>query len=428
MASAGTAADTPCPRGGALRTHPRSHPPMRVARAAMAAVRAASTRAAPAPTSPAPADSRARLRHSGFAAAAAGGVAFGAAVAAGGRSGRAPPPQAPAASSTPARPVAASAAEAPALPARLLMTLAGAVNGARAPPDALLATDRLRCVRGDARGGARGGARRQVVLVACGSFNPPTVAHLRMLDVAEAALREVSGWRGGGGCVGRRKRWPRPHPRLDSQRGFEVLGAYLSPVSDGYAKPGLAPARDRLALCAAAAADAAAAGAPVAVDAWEAGSPTPVRTLDVLRSVEARLAEALGEGGKRRGNDPSPPSAPRAVLVCGEDMLASMAAPGVWAEGHPREIGARHGVVAVARAPPAAGAHPPADALLAPGGPLAALSPGVTVVADPAGLDSVSSSLARGELAAGRSVRWLLPPSVEAAVRRRKLYGAVATA
>lgn len=230
---------------------------------------------------------------------------------------------------------------------------------------------------------------------------------------------------GGGRPEAGRPPGPRAHapPLPAPQRGYEVLGAYLSPVSDGYPKPGLAPARDRVALCEAAASDAAAAGAPLAVDGWEAGSATPVRSLAVLRAVEARLAKAWPP---EKGPDCGalPPSAPRAVLVCGEDVLASMAAPGAWAEGHPAEIGAAHGVVVVARTPAPAAAHPPAATLLAPGGPLAAMAPGVTVVADAAGLDRVSSSLARRELAAGRPVRWLLPPAVEGEVRRRGLYGA----
>lgn len=33
--------------------------------------------------------------------------------------------------------------------------------------------------------------RTPIVLVACGSFNPPTTAHMRMFDVATAALAEV---------------------------------------------------------------------------------------------------------------------------------------------------------------------------------------------------------------------------------------------
>lgn len=35
--------------------------------------------------------------------------------------------------------------------------------------------------------------RAPVVLVSCGSFNPPTVMHLRMFDLATAALAEVGG-------------------------------------------------------------------------------------------------------------------------------------------------------------------------------------------------------------------------------------------
>lgn len=37
------------------------------------------------------------------------------------------------------------------------------------------------------------GAQRQpVALLACGSFNPPTIAHLRMFELASDALREVT--------------------------------------------------------------------------------------------------------------------------------------------------------------------------------------------------------------------------------------------
>jgi nicotinamide mononucleotide adenylyltransferase len=34
-------------------------------------------------------------------------------------------------------------------------------------------------------------ARQPVVLLACGSFNPPTIAHLRMFELAADTLREV---------------------------------------------------------------------------------------------------------------------------------------------------------------------------------------------------------------------------------------------
>ncbi len=69
------------------------------------------------------------------------------------------------------------------------------------------------------------------------------------------------------------------------QRGYDVLGGYLSPVNDAYSKPGLAPAVHRVAMC-----RAAATSSPlVMVDAWEAQQPDYVRTLRVLE----RLAQGL---------------------------------------------------------------------------------------------------------------------------------------
>ena len=52
-----------------------------------------------------------------------------------------------------------------------------------------------------------------VVLVACGSFSPITYAHMRMFEMAQDYVRQ--------------------------ETGFEVVGGYMSPVGDGYKKPGL---------------------------------------------------------------------------------------------------------------------------------------------------------------------------------------------
>ena len=61
-----------------------------------------------------------------------------------------------------------------------------------------------------------------VVLVACGSFNPPTYAHLRVLELVR---QEFMG------------------------NGVDVWGAYVSPVSDSYGKATLIPAKHRLQMC-----------------------------------------------------------------------------------------------------------------------------------------------------------------------------------
>ena len=61
-----------------------------------------------------------------------------------------------------------------------------------------------------------------VVLVACGSFNPPTLAHLRVLELVRQEF---------------------------FRQGIDVLGAYLSPVNDEYNKTALLPSEHRVSMC-----------------------------------------------------------------------------------------------------------------------------------------------------------------------------------
>jgi nicotinamide mononucleotide adenylyltransferase len=58
-----------------------------------------------------------------------------------------------------------------------------------------------------------------IVLVACGSFSPVTYLHLRMFEMAKDYVRQNT--------------------------EFEIVGGYLSPVSDKYKKPGLLSAQHR---------------------------------------------------------------------------------------------------------------------------------------------------------------------------------------
>eukprot|EP00878_Enallax_costatus_P017516 GHUV01018400.1.p1 GENE.GHUV01018400.1~~GHUV01018400.1.p1 ORF type:complete len:174 (+),score=51.15 GHUV01018400.1:85-606(+) len=109
---------------------------------------------------------------------------------------------------------------------------------------AALPTDKLACHKHVAS------PRTPVVLLSCGSFNPPTVMHLRMFDLATSAL---------------------------AQRGFDVWGCYMSPVADAYGKKGLAPVQHRLQMCRLAAADT----ANVMVSGWEASQQGHTRTLQV---------------------------------------------------------------------------------------------------------------------------------------------------
>jgi nicotinamide mononucleotide adenylyltransferase len=72
-------------------------------------------------------------------------------------------------------------------------------------------------------GTLRDARRTPLVLVACGSFSPVTYLHLRMFEMAVDFVRQNT--------------------------EFEVVGGYLSPVSDKYRKPGLLSAEHRYAPC-----------------------------------------------------------------------------------------------------------------------------------------------------------------------------------
>lgn len=65
------------------------------------------------------------------------------------------------------------------------------------------------------------GRRTPLLLVACGSFSPITYLHLRMFEMAADYVRFST--------------------------DFELVGGYLSPVSDAYRKGGLASAEHRYA-------------------------------------------------------------------------------------------------------------------------------------------------------------------------------------
>lgn len=83
-----------------------------------------------------------------------------------------------------------------------------------------------------------------------------------------------------------------------SQEGYDVLGGYISPVNDAYAKPGLAPAQHRVRM-----AELAVASSPlIMVDSWEAAQPGYSRTLTVMQRVLHKSEESL-TGSPPESND-----------------------------------------------------------------------------------------------------------------------------
>ncbi|KAK9829046.1 hypothetical protein WJX72_003627 [[Myrmecia] bisecta] len=207
-----------------------------------------------------------------------------------------------------------------------------------------------------------------VVLVSCGSFNPPTNMHLRMFDLAEHALL---------------------------QSGTDVLGGYLSPVNDAYKKPGLLPAEQRVAMCelAAGATD------DVMVDSWEAQQKHYQRSLTVLEHVESELNAQLHQSSTPQGSLPH-----------------QSGRPGVWKEDHLHQILGTHGVVCVTRH--SADVH----RLLANEGTIIhKYRHNIVVVEEPI-VNDMSSTNIRQQLAQGRPVRYLIPDGVLRYIQQHHLY------
>jgi nicotinic acid mononucleotide adenylyltransferase len=176
----------------------------------------------------------------------------------------------------------------------------------------------------------------------------------------------------------------------------------MSPVNDAYHKKGLAPAQQRVDMCKLAAQT----SNIVMVDSWEAEQPTYQRSLMVLQRVEDALNDqhsgdwriclvrfsctahsvlarhieltcwhrlaahtgysstgssksrwafmsAICSAGTQAASASSEPSEGdtriRAMLLCGADMVASLAVPGVWKPEHVRVILGEHGLVCISR-------------------------------------------------------------------------------
>ncbi|CAM1506387.1 Fc.00g060280.m01.CDS01 [Cosmosporella sp. VM-42] len=157
--------------------------------------------------------------------------------------------------------------------------------------------------------------RIPLVLVACGSFSPITFLHLRMFPMA------------------------RDHARNE---GFEVIGGYLSPVSDAYKKKGLAPASHRIEMCRLGTENT---SKWLMVDPWEAENPAYIPTARVLDHFDYEINEVMGgvecsDGTRKRA---------RIMLLAGLDLIQTMSTPGVWDERDLDHILGNYGVFALER-------------------------------------------------------------------------------
>ncbi len=224
-----------------------------------------------------------------------------------------------------------------------------------------------------------GEVRPWLVLVACGSFNPPTVMHVRMFESARDQLEKVDG-------------------------RFRVVGGLLSPVHDAYNKAHLVRAADRVAMCRAAVAS----SEWLDVAAWESEQVSWSRSATVLTAYARAVRAALGRHVEVR-------------LLCGSDVLRSMADPRQWAPEFLEVVLGEFGVVALDRPDdPAAGTLHHSDTLYRHRARIDLVPQWIA--------NNVSSTAVRRQVARGASIRYLVPEAVEEYIRKHKLYASIGPA
>ncbi|EJF57257.1 Nucleotidylyl transferase [Dichomitus squalens] len=222
--------------------------------------------------------------------------------------------------------------------------------------------------------------KQPVVLVACGSFSPVTYLHLRMFEMAKDYVRQNTDW--------------------------EIVGGYLSPVSDQYKKPGLLNAQHRVTMCNLAAD---LTSTWLMVDPWEAFQSYQ-RTAVVLDHFDYEINTRLGGIPLADGSLTKKPA--RIMLLAGSDLIATMSEPGVWSEPDLDHILGRYGVLIIERA--GADMDQAIDAL-------SRWRHNIHLIHQLVQND-VSSTKVRLFLRRGLSVRYLLPSPVVDYIEQHGLY------
>jgi len=185
---------------------------------------------------------------------------------------------------------------------------------------------------------------------------------------------------------------------------YEIVGGYLSPVSDMYKKPGLLNAQHRTTMCTLAAEQT---SSWLMVDTWEAFQDYQ-RTAVVLDHFDYEINTVLGgvhtEDGEQRSI--------KVMLLAGSDLISTMSEPGVWSYADLDHILGRYGTFIVERQ---------GSAMDQATDSLARWRDNIHLISQLIQND-VSSTKVRLFLRRGLSVRYLLPMSVVEYIEQNGLY------
>ncbi|XP_066493481.1 nicotinamide/nicotinic acid mononucleotide adenylyltransferase 1 [Tiliqua scincoides] len=252
---------------------------------------------------------------------------------------------------------------------------------------------------------------KEVVLVACGSFNPITNMHLRLFELARDYLHETG--------------------------KYKVVKGIISPVGDTYKKKGLISAHHRVTMARLATES----SDWVEVDDWESSQKQWQETIKVLRYHQGKLQDAYsanyceeeatlskpGQKRKReagsqlpvRKNRPSSGTegAPQVKILCGTDLLESFQVPGLWKPEDIKEIVSNHGMVCITRFGTSA------QKFIYESDVLWRYKENIDLVEEWITND-ISATKIRRALRRGQSVRYLVPDVVQDYIEKYNLYTA----
>ncbi|XP_067873083.1 nicotinamide/nicotinic acid mononucleotide adenylyltransferase 1 [Heterodontus francisci] len=247
-------------------------------------------------------------------------------------------------------------------------------------------------------------SRTEVVLLACGSFNPITNMHLRLFELARDYLQETG--------------------------KYTVIKGIISPVGDGYKKQGLIEAEHRLAMVEKATESC----NWVTVSSWESQQEEWVETAKVLRhhyeNLKSLTNNQMKNTTQRRGkkrkieekNDSSLESkaaygadCPELMLLCGADVLESFSVPNLWKKEDIEEIVGRFGVVCINRLGSNVGKF------IYESDVIWKFRKNVHLVTEWIAND-ISATKVRRALRRGQSVKYVIPDSVIEYIQKYNLY------